>query len=72
MSCEEGCFFFQTLSPDDRRFNRGAREVTLMGKEVDGSIGSMCGSCVQIERNTSYLDEQIALFAEGLGEERQE
>ena len=60
--CEKGCVFFKTLLPNERRLNRRTREASRKGKEFPGSVGSMCGVCVGMEKINTDLEKQKKEF----------
>ena len=61
-SCEADCDYFRVLSPTDQPLNRRARETIIKGKELPGSLSTMCGSCVRLKTNTSDLNQRITLL----------
>jgi hypothetical protein len=64
--CEENCFYFAALSPEQKISNREARSAALKGEEFPGSANTLCGGCVKMKKIESCLDNKIReLFSSG-------
>ena len=61
-NCEENCFYFAALSPEQKILNRKARLVTLKGEEFPDSPNTLCGGCVRSKIINSFLDKKISEF----------
>ena len=58
--CEENCFYFNALIPEQKILNRKARRTTRKGAEFPGSQNTLCGGCVKINIIDSYLNKKIS------------
>ncbi|MCR4326660.1 MAG: hypothetical protein NUV52_03325 [Candidatus Roizmanbacteria bacterium] len=63
-NCEESCIFFKALREEDQPFNRFARQETMRGRDVPGSLACMCGACIHLMRNYDALDALIELSSQ--------
>lgn len=60
--CEKKCAIFAALSPQHKILNNNARLATSKGEEYPGSLNTLCGGCVSMEKTYSSLDEKIKEF----------
>lgn len=62
IDCEKKCIIFAALSPEQKILNSNARLATSRGEEYPGSLNTLCGGCVNMEKTYSSLDEKKKEF----------